>query len=165
LLDSFLNLLYSSKTHPRFVDRMLWIPTRNHSFEVKSNSINLHSREHCMFPWKSVWNVNAPPCIAFFTWTIALGRVLMIDNLRRRGFTLINFCFLCKKNEETINLIHCELLIFGTWFSTYPMFCGLCLATTLLKGSRTKRPTRANLESHFHPFNTEHLERKKSMTL
>jgi hypothetical protein len=33
----------------------------------------------------------------------------VVDNLRMLGFTLVNWCHVCKKNEETVNhLIHCE---------------------------------------------------------
>lgn len=35
-LDSFLNLLYSSKTYQREVDRMLWTVASSHGFEVRS---------------------------------------------------------------------------------------------------------------------------------
>jgi hypothetical protein len=39
-----------------------------------------------------------------------MGRILTVDNLRRRGFYLANWCCLCKMNEETINhlFIHYE---------------------------------------------------------
>ena len=43
-----------------------------------------------------------------------MGRILMVDNLRRRAFTLVNWFCLCKNkkiiNEETVNhiLIHYE---------------------------------------------------------
>jgi len=53
-----------------------------------------------------------------------LGKILTIDNLRRRGLTLVNWCCLCKKSEETVNLIlihfeftseifHLVLILFG----------------------------------------------------
>jgi hypothetical protein len=44
--------------------------------------------------------VKAPPRIAFFLWATTLGRILTVDNLRWRGFQLINQCCLCKKDEE-----------------------------------------------------------------
>jgi hypothetical protein len=73
-----------------------------------------------LFSWKSVWKVRlhlvkrlegeASISYAFFTWMTALDKILMIDNLRRQGLTLVNWCCLCKKSEETVNhlLIHCE---------------------------------------------------------
>jgi hypothetical protein len=47
--------------------------------------------------------VKTTPRIAFFTWMVALGKILTIDNLRRQGLMLVNWCCLCKKSEETIN--------------------------------------------------------------
>ena len=53
-LDSFLNLLYSSKTHPREVDRMLWTPASSHGFEVTSYYKMLQIGAHFLFPCKSM---------------------------------------------------------------------------------------------------------------
>jgi hypothetical protein len=76
--------------------------------------------------------VKAPPRIAFFNWAAALDKILTIYNLRKRGLTLVNWCCLCKKSEETINhlLIHCEftseiwhlvLILFGvSWVMWMP---------------------------------------------
>ena len=38
-----------------------------------------------------------------------LGKVLMLDQLKRRGRKLANMCFLCEEDEETIDhlLVHC----------------------------------------------------------
>jgi hypothetical protein len=52
-LDSFFNLLYTSKTHSREVNRMLWTSASNHDFEVRSYYKMLQTREHCSFPLKS----------------------------------------------------------------------------------------------------------------
>jgi hypothetical protein len=91
-LDSFLNLLYSSNTHSGEVDSMLWTPSSSHNFAIKSYYNMLQLDEHSSFPWKSIWKVKAPPHIAFFLWTIAMGRILTVDNLRRWGFHLANWC-------------------------------------------------------------------------
>jgi hypothetical protein len=54
--------------------------------------------------------MKAPPRISFFTWTMDLGKILTIDNLRRWGLTLVNWCCLCKRSKETVNhlLNYCE---------------------------------------------------------
>lgn len=44
-LHLFLNLLYSSKTHPRELDKILWTPTCNKGFEVKRYYISLFPGE------------------------------------------------------------------------------------------------------------------------
>jgi hypothetical protein len=69
---------------------MLWTPSSSHGFARKSYYKMLQSGEHSSFPWESIWKVKAPPRIAFFLWTAAKGRILTVDNLRRRGFSLAN---------------------------------------------------------------------------
>ncbi|GLT60901.1 hypothetical protein SLA2020_336420 [Shorea laevis] len=82
---------------------MLWTLACNQGSEVKSYYNSLFLGEPCLFPWKSIWKVKAPLCIAFFTWTTTRGKILTIDNLRRQGLTLVNWCYLCKKNEVTLS--------------------------------------------------------------
>jgi hypothetical protein len=89
-LVTFLDLLYSSKTSLSETNKMLWSLARNHRYEVKSFYNTLQSGESSFFPWKRVWKVKAPSRIAFFTWTVALGKILTIDNVRRQGLTLVN---------------------------------------------------------------------------
>jgi hypothetical protein len=112
-LDSFLTLLYSVNPFPGVMDSMVWTPSRHHGFAVKSYYTMLHSGEHSSFPWKSIWKVKSPPRIAFLLWATSLGRILTVDNLKRREFQLINWCCLCEKDEETINhfLHHCEYTV------------------------------------------------------
>jgi hypothetical protein len=81
-LDSFLNMLYSLKTHMGEATRMLWTLASNHGFDVKSYYKTLQTREPWSF-WKSVWKVKAPPYIDFFIWTTDLGRSFMVDNLKK----------------------------------------------------------------------------------
>jgi hypothetical protein len=130
---------------------MLWSPACNHRFEVKSYYYTLQSGESSLFPWKSIWKVKAPPRIAFFTWTAALGKILTIDNLRRRGLTLVNWCCLCKKSEETVNhlLIHCEftseiwhlvLILFGVSWVMPSNIVELLQCWKTQGGDNPKRP-------------------------
>ena len=51
-----------------------------------------------------------PPKIGFFAWEATWGKVLTLDQLKRREMTFANICFLCKEDEETIDhlLIHCK---------------------------------------------------------
>jgi len=112
-IDYFLNLLYFLKPHPEEVDSMVWTPFSRHGFAVKNYYNMLLLDEHRSFPCKSIWKVKAPPRIAFFSWAAALGRILTVDNLKRQGFYIVNWCCLCKKDEETFNhlIIHCEYTV------------------------------------------------------
>jgi hypothetical protein len=79
----------------------------------------------------------AMPCgvarVAFFVWLAALGKILTIDNLRKKNMVLINRCEMCKRDEETIDhlLLYCECtqVLWNAFFSrfglTWAMPCGV----------------------------------------
>ena len=50
-----------------------------------------------------------PPKVAFFAWEASWGKILTMEQLQRRGYSLANRCFLCLSEEETVNhlLLHC----------------------------------------------------------
>ena len=47
---------------------------------------------------KSVWRTKSPPRAAFFVWLATFGKILTLDNLRKRQVVVINRCFMCKKD-------------------------------------------------------------------
>ena len=56
-----------------------------------------------MFPWRSIWKVRVPLRVALFSWCVALGRVLTIDNFRQRAIIVMKRCYMCKKIGEDVN--------------------------------------------------------------
>ena len=62
------------------------------------------------FPHRLIWNPVVPQKIGVFAWEAAWGKVLTLDQLKRRGMTFANRCFMCEEEEETIDhlLIHCK---------------------------------------------------------
>ncbi|XP_028069530.1 uncharacterized protein LOC114272060 [Camellia sinensis] len=64
-----------------------------------------------VYLWKSVWVPGTPSKVAFFVWTVSLGRILTIDNLICRGHILVNWCCLCGRPAESVDhlLIHCSV--------------------------------------------------------
>jgi hypothetical protein len=38
--------------------------------------------------------------VAFFAWTAAHGKILTVDNLRRKGMVVVNRCWLCEADGE-----------------------------------------------------------------
>lgn len=61
-----------------------------------------------LFPWKCIRKVQAPPRVAFFVWTVTLGKILTAEDLRKKGIVLVSWCSLCKCNGETVEhlLLH-----------------------------------------------------------
>lgn len=47
--------------------------------------------------------------MAFFTWIGLLGKILSIDNLRRRRIPIVDWCCMCKQDGESVDhlLLHC----------------------------------------------------------
>ena len=62
------------------------------------------------FPIQSVWNSVVPLKVGFFSWEAVWGKVLMLDQLKRRGRPLASRCYLCENEKETIDhlLVHCQ---------------------------------------------------------
>uniref|UniRef100_A0A2N9H5P7 Reverse transcriptase domain-containing protein n=1 Tax=Fagus sylvatica TaxID=28930 RepID=A0A2N9H5P7_FAGSY len=52
-----------------------------------------------------------PTRVAFFTWTAALGKILTVDNLRKRRVVIVDWCCMCKDHGESVNhlLLHCSV--------------------------------------------------------
>ena len=72
--------------------------------------------------------------------TTALGKCLTIDNLRKRKVCILDWCYLCKCNSETVDhlFLHCPIAL-ELWdmILVYLEFFGLCqclLLSFLLAG-------------------------------
>ena len=61
------------------------------------------------FPWRSIWKPKVPSNVAFYFWTIALGTILTNDNLRLKKVWILDWCYMCKRNGESVDLLllHC----------------------------------------------------------
>ena len=73
---------------------------------VKSTRI---ARVVVQFPNSIIWSPCVPTKVGFFAWEASWGKVLVLDQLKKRGWNLANRCFLCCVEEESIDhiLIHC----------------------------------------------------------
>jgi hypothetical protein len=110
ILTSFFSLLYSISLDRDGEDKLWWSPSRKGKFDVRSFYKSLAFKETSRFPWKSIWHTKVPFKVAFFAWAAALGKILTLDNLRKRRVIVVDRCCMCKKNGEYVDhlLLHCD---------------------------------------------------------
>ncbi|XP_059629362.1 uncharacterized protein LOC132271881 [Cornus florida] len=119
----FLDMLYRQKDIGKRCDDILWVPLTHGRYGVRSMFFCLSNFIGHDFPWKSIWCSKAPLRIAFFVWTATLGKILTLDNLRKRGNTIVNWCCQCKADGESVDhiLMHC-LVAYDCWNFIFSMF-------------------------------------------
>ena len=53
------------------------------------------------FPWTIIWRSWALMTVSFFAWEASWNKILTIDQLKRRGWNMLNRYYLCKVEQET----------------------------------------------------------------
>lgn len=91
-------------------DEALWKWTTNGIFSVKSAYKAIKDEPTVATDIPRIWATKAPPRFRVFAWLMIKNRILTVDNLRRKGFILVNRCYMCEKQEETVRhlLFECE---------------------------------------------------------
>ena len=90
VLASFYSLLYSQKLRREGEDKLWWASSCKGKVDVRSFYKRIASEESSPFSWKSIWRTKAPSRVAFFAWMAAIGKILTLDNLRKRQILVIN---------------------------------------------------------------------------
>ena len=94
-IGSLFELLYSCMPRGVGEDKLSWKLTPNGVFDVRSFYNLLFGDLTVVFPWKSIRYVKVPKRVSFFLWTAAKDGILIIDNLVKRGQSLVNWCCMC----------------------------------------------------------------------
>jgi hypothetical protein len=82
---AFFNVLYSLQVRQGGENSIWWIPSKRQKFEVWSFYQMLSSTPSgSSFAWKTIWRVKVPSRVSFFGQTMALEKILILDNLRKR---------------------------------------------------------------------------------
>ena len=128
-LSSFMESIYGSSIRGFGEDKMCWIPSKYKGFLVKDYYRILAGPTIFSFPWRSIRKQKISSRVAFFVWTVALGKCLTIDNLRKRKVWILDWCYMCKSNGESVTISSFTiplLWIYGLWFWVYLEYLGLC---------------------------------------
>jgi hypothetical protein len=122
-VTALMELLYSYPIRRGSLDELCWRPSSCKVFTVRSYYSCLLQPAQSYFPWKSVWKSKVPTRVAFFTWTVALEKILTVDNLRKRRVIIVDWCCMCKVHGESVNhlLLHCSVAQ-ELWSLIFSMF-------------------------------------------
>ena len=60
--------------------------------------------------WKGIWGVKTPWRVSFFVWMATWGKILTCNNLRRRWYTIVDWCCMYWCSGEGVD----HLLIYRT---------------------------------------------------
>ena len=81
-LMTFMDTIYGLGIRGIGEDKMCWKPDKKKGFKIATYYRLLDATAIAndqSFPWKIIWRSKAPPRVAFFVWTAALGKILTID--------------------------------------------------------------------------------------
>jgi hypothetical protein len=123
---SFFMVLYLARVRQEGEGELWWVPSKNGLFDVKSFYSVMGCHDGVHFSWKIVWHNNVLLRVAFFGWSADLGKnqkILAMDSLCKRHDIVVDWCCLCKRNEESMNhlLLYCEVAcaIWKVFFSRF----------------------------------------------
>nr|XP_016457810.1 PREDICTED: uncharacterized protein LOC107781590 [Nicotiana tabacum] len=112
LFDLF-RLLESFQMNTQAQDSLRWGNLNEGCYSVKEGYKKLCASNEVteLWPWKLIWKTKLPTKVMCFTWIALKGAILTQDNLCSRNFQLVNRCYMCLDNSESINhlLLHCRV--------------------------------------------------------
>ena len=94
-VERFLLCLHGKRVCRDEEDMVQWIETRSCKFTVKSLYNILKPDNSVCFPLRIIWNLWVQPKLCFFAWEATWGNALTLDEVQRRGWSLVNRCYLC----------------------------------------------------------------------
>ena len=91
-------------------DNLTWKLTKTSVFDVRSYHKLLSGPLTDEFPWECIWCAKVPNQVSIFLWTTTRDVILIIDNLVKKGQSLVNRCCLCCCDGEFVDhlLLHCK---------------------------------------------------------
>ncbi|CAN1254304.1 hypothetical protein LINPERPRIM_LOCUS8604 [Linum perenne] len=98
---------------------LVWTPNASRGFSVHSFNAQLRKVKFpglVNFPVNNIWSKVVPVKVQGFVWLVFHGRILTLDVLQSRGFSLPNRCSLCSKHEESVShlFLHCPF-VYPIW--------------------------------------------------
>ena len=93
-------------------DSLIWKVTSSGSYTVKACYLHPKGGVNHEAPVKILWNPCVPTKVGFFAWEVWWGKVLTMEQVKRRGHQLASKCSFCGNAKESLEhlLVHCPLI-------------------------------------------------------
>ena len=133
MVESFMLKIQTFRVQREDKDKVVWTTSKSGDFSVKSLYSILEPRDSHLFPCDSIWRANVPLKVAFFAWEASWIKILTLEQLQRKGYSIANRCFLCLSEVETVDhlLLHCVKtwvlwnLLFSLFGVTWVLSCSV----------------------------------------
>lgn len=119
---TLLNELHQYSHEAAHQDTPIWLWTNSGVFSVKSYYRAMEATPIQTTHIPRVWELKGPLRVMIFGWLMLRNRILTIDNLVIRGFSMVNRCCMCRMEAETVKHLF-----------------GRCKLTTELRGDLVQR--------------------------
>ena len=86
-------------------NKVCWKPARSRDFEIRGFYLSFYPPTLLSFPWRMIWRSKVPPRVAFFSSSASLGKILTIDNLRKRHVLVLDWCYTFNSCGESVGFI------------------------------------------------------------
>ncbi|RVW23964.1 hypothetical protein CK203_092089 [Vitis vinifera] len=99
-VERFLVTSQGKKVHTNMEDKVQWKEAKNGLFSVIAYCSTLAGSRIVPFPNSIIWSSCVSPKVGFFAWEASWGKVLALDELKKRSWSLridVSFVVLLKK--------------------------------------------------------------------
>jgi zinc-binding in reverse transcriptase len=113
-LDRLLEILLNVPI-PKVTDQdvIVWKQTPNDNYTIKLFYLFLKKGPLILSDLHVVWDLKIPPTMQVFIWTMVRNKILTIDVVKRRGWSIVEICYMCRSNDESTNHLFNECQFFS----------------------------------------------------
>jgi mannosylglycoprotein endo-beta-mannosidase len=78
---------------------------------------------------QKIWKIKSPPRMQVFSWLMMLNKILTVDNLMKRGWTMVNRCIMCRSQSESVKHLFEECTTTNEIYQQLTLTMGMKLPT------------------------------------
>ena len=108
-------------------DNLRWNESKCDKYSVRSLYSSLLEGHNVPFLASIVWKAWAPLNVNFFAWEASWGRILTVNQLKRRGRLGVTCAKVQRKWQTTCSFIAPKQEWWGIWFSLFLGWSRLCI--------------------------------------